>query len=63
MKRLSTLFKERGEAYANADVQVCLENIASKLGLTDVCNLTPNLIAIETLSQVETFLKKMENDI
>ncbi|XP_073065541.1 shikimate kinase, chloroplastic isoform X1 [Primulina eburnea] len=63
MKRLSTLFKERGEAYANADVRVCLEIIAAKLGLTDVCKLTPNVIAIELLSQVETFLKKRENGI
>ncbi|XP_073273001.1 shikimate kinase, chloroplastic-like isoform X1 [Primulina huaijiensis] len=63
MKRLSTLFKERGEAYASADVRVCLENIAAKLGLMDVCNLTPNVIAIEVLSQIETFLKKRKNGI
>ncbi|XP_073121950.1 shikimate kinase, chloroplastic [Henckelia pumila] len=63
MSRLSTLFKERGEAYANADVCVSLENIVAKLGLTDVCNLTPNIIAIEALSQIETFLKKKENNI
>ncbi|THG23841.1 hypothetical protein TEA_027996 [Camellia sinensis var. sinensis] len=45
--RLSTLLEERGEAYANANARVSLENIASKLGYIDVCNLTPTVIAIE----------------
>ncbi|KAG8383441.1 hypothetical protein BUALT_Bualt04G0013600 [Buddleja alternifolia] len=58
MMRLSTLFEERGEAYANADVRVSLENIAAKLGFEDVCNLTPTVIAIEVLSQIVNFLKK-----
>ncbi|KAI7997241.1 hypothetical protein LOK49_LG10G01556 [Camellia lanceoleosa] len=56
--RLSTLLEERGEAYANADARVSLENIASKLGYIDVCNLTPTVIAIEALEQIESFLKK-----
>ncbi|KAL6576016.1 Shikimate kinase [Orobanche hederae] len=47
MKRLSALFEERGDSYANADVRVSLENIAAKLGSEDVCNLTPTAIAIE----------------
>ncbi|KAI3451074.1 hypothetical protein Pfo_007739 [Paulownia fortunei] len=58
MKRLSTLFEERGEAYANADVRISLENIAAKLGFEDVCNLTPTEIAIEVLLQIENFFKK-----
>ncbi|KAK4430629.1 Shikimate kinase, chloroplastic [Sesamum alatum] len=58
MKRLSTLLEERGEAYGNADARVSLENIASKLGLKDVCNVTSTAIAIEVLSQIEYFLKK-----
>ncbi|XP_028102596.1 shikimate kinase, chloroplastic-like isoform X2 [Camellia sinensis] len=56
--RLSTLLEERGEAYANANARVSLENIASKLGYIDVCNLTPTVIAIEALEQIESFLKK-----
>ncbi|KAK4417301.1 Shikimate kinase, chloroplastic [Sesamum alatum] len=58
MKRLTTLFEERGEAYGNADVRVSLGDIAAKLGSEDVCNLTPTVIAIEVLLQIENFLKK-----
>ncbi|KAL2521418.1 Shikimate kinase 1 [Forsythia ovata] len=58
MKRLSNLFEERGEAYANANVRASLQNIAAKLRDTDVCNLTPTVIAIEVLEQIEKFLKK-----
>ncbi|KAK4394086.1 Shikimate kinase, chloroplastic [Sesamum angolense] len=50
MKRLTYLFEERGEAYTNADVKVSLEDIAAKLGLEDVCNLTPTVIALEARS-------------
>ncbi|KAL0350002.1 UNVERIFIED_CONTAM: Shikimate kinase, chloroplastic [Sesamum radiatum] len=50
MKRLTYLFEERGEAYKNADVKVSLEDIAAKLGLEDVCNLTPTVIALEARS-------------
>ncbi|GER35134.1 shikimate kinase [Striga asiatica] len=57
MKRLSALFEERGEAYANADVRISLQNIAAKLGYEDVCNLTPTAIAVEVLVQLENFLK------
>ncbi|KAK6150527.1 hypothetical protein DH2020_015459 [Rehmannia glutinosa] len=53
MKRLSTLFEQRGDAYANADVRVSLENIAAKLGSKDVCNLTPTIIAIESSENIE----------
>ncbi|KAA8530936.1 hypothetical protein F0562_005605 [Nyssa sinensis] len=56
--RLSTLLEERGEAYANASARVSVENIAAKLGYSDVCNLTPAVIAIEALTQIESFLKK-----
>ncbi|CAA0806419.1 Shikimate kinase 1- chloroplastic [Striga hermonthica] len=58
MKRLSALYEERGEAYANADVQVSLQNLAAKLGFEDVCSLTPTAIAFEALLQLESFLKK-----
>ncbi|PKI76335.1 hypothetical protein CRG98_003257 [Punica granatum] len=46
-KRLSNLFEERSEAYANANARVSLENIAVKLGYRDVSTLTPTAIAIE----------------
>ncbi|KAA8546906.1 hypothetical protein F0562_003335 [Nyssa sinensis] len=58
VRRLSTLLEERSEAYANANARVSLENIAAKLGYRDVCNLTPAVIAIEALIQIESFLKK-----
>ncbi|XP_042493465.1 shikimate kinase 3, chloroplastic-like [Macadamia integrifolia] len=56
--RLSTLFKERGEAYDNADAKVSLPHIAAKLGLDDACDLTPTAIAIEALVQIENFVKR-----
>ncbi|KAL8473710.1 hypothetical protein ACS0TY_030526 [Phlomoides rotata] len=58
MKRLSTLFEERGEAYATADVRVSLENMAVKLGFEDVGDISPTVIAIEVLQQINNFLKK-----
>ncbi|KAL8551549.1 hypothetical protein ACS0TY_000588 [Phlomoides rotata] len=47
MKRLCTLFEERGEAYGNADVRVSLENMAMKLGFEDVIDISPTAIAVE----------------
>ncbi|KAL3818851.1 hypothetical protein ACJIZ3_004756 [Penstemon smallii] len=58
MKRLSALYEERGEAYANANARVSVENIAAKLGYQDVCNVTPTAIAIEVLLQIENFLRE-----
>lgn len=56
--RLSSLFKERGDAYGNADARVCLQYIASKQGHGDVSALTPTAIAIEALANIESFLTK-----
>ncbi|KAE9601288.1 putative shikimate kinase [Lupinus albus] len=55
--RLSALFEERSEAYANANTRVSLENIAAKLGQGDVSSLSPITIAIEALEQIEGFVK------
>ncbi|KAI4345173.1 hypothetical protein L6164_012323 [Bauhinia variegata] len=55
--RLSALFEERGEAYANANARVSLENIAAKMGGGDVSDLSPIDIAIEALEQIGGFLK------
>ncbi|XP_038721427.1 shikimate kinase 1, chloroplastic-like isoform X2 [Tripterygium wilfordii] len=52
-------YTKRGEAYAYASARVSLENIAAKLGVKDVCNLTPTAIAIEALQQIEVFLKRL----
>ncbi|CAN6542330.1 unnamed protein product [Malus baccata var. baccata] len=48
--RLTSLFEERGDSYANANARVSLENIAAKLGYRDVSNLTPTAIVIEVSS-------------
>nr|KYP34721.1 hypothetical protein KK1_044297 [Cajanus cajan] len=45
--RLSAIFEERGDAYANANARVSLKNIAMKLGKRDVSELSPTDIAIE----------------
>lgn len=58
--RLSTLMGERSDAYATASARVSLENIAAKLGHQDVSNLSPTVIAIEALEQIENFLKEEE---
>ncbi|KAJ1398611.1 Shikimate kinase/Threonine synthase-like 1 [Sesbania bispinosa] len=50
LMRLSALFEERSEAYANANARVSLENIATKLGQRDVSDLSPTAIAIEVFS-------------
>ncbi|TVU28517.1 hypothetical protein EJB05_20038 [Eragrostis curvula] len=54
--KLSTLAEQRGDAYANADVRVSLEEIASKQGHDDVSKLTPTDIAIESLHKIESFV-------
>lgn len=58
IKKLSKLWEERSEAYTSAHVRVSLETIASKLGHEDVCCVNPTQIAIETLIQIEDYLKK-----
>nr|AFK43283.1 unknown [Lotus japonicus] len=57
LMRLSALFEERGEAYANASARVSLEKIATKRGQRDVLDLSPTAIAIEALEQIDAFLK------
>ncbi|KAK7358914.1 hypothetical protein VNO77_00855 [Canavalia gladiata] len=60
LTRLSAIFEERSEAYANANARVSLENIAIKLGQRDVSELSPSAIAIEALEQINSFLKGEE---
>ncbi|KAK9949757.1 hypothetical protein M0R45_005273 [Rubus argutus] len=55
---LSNIFEERGEAYANANARVSLENIAAKKGYRDVSNLTPTAIALEALQEIEGYLEE-----
>ncbi|XP_039845525.1 shikimate kinase 2, chloroplastic-like [Panicum virgatum] len=54
--KLSMLAEQRGEAYANADARVSLEEIAAKQGHGDVSKLTPTDIAIEALLQIGNFV-------
>ncbi|CAL1409013.1 unnamed protein product [Linum trigynum] len=62
LRRLSSLFEERSEAYENATVKVSFENIAAKLGHKDVLGLTPATIAIEALEQIENFLEHEDSE-
>ncbi|KAJ1273083.1 hypothetical protein BS78_06G253000 [Paspalum vaginatum] len=59
--KLTSLFEQRMDSYANADARVSLEHIALKQGHKDVTILTPSAIAIEALLKMESFLteKKM----
>ncbi|KAG8076343.1 hypothetical protein GUJ93_ZPchr0006g43341 [Zizania palustris] len=54
--KLSKLAEQRGDAYANADARVSLEEIAAKQGHDDVSKLTPTDIAIEALYKIENFV-------
>ncbi|KAJ3695606.1 hypothetical protein LUZ60_000983 [Juncus effusus] len=54
--KLSALIEQRYDAYANADVRVSLEEMASKKGHDDVSTLTPIDIAIEALQKIERLL-------
>ncbi|OAY79311.1 Shikimate kinase 2, chloroplastic [Ananas comosus] len=54
--RLTALAEQRGDAYANADARVSLEDIAAKQGHEDVSALSPTAIAIEALLKIEMFL-------
>lgn len=54
--KLTTLFEQRMDSYANADARVSLENIAFRQGHNDVNVLTPSAIAIEALLKMESFL-------
>ncbi|WVZ87389.1 hypothetical protein U9M48_034030 [Paspalum notatum var. saurae] len=54
--KLTSLFEQRMDSYANADARVSLEHIALKQGHNDVTILTPSAIAIEALLKMESFL-------
>ncbi|RCV20915.1 hypothetical protein SETIT_4G096300v2 [Setaria italica] len=54
--KLSMLLEQRGDAYANADARVSLEEIAAKQGHGDVSKLTPTDIAIEALLKIGNFV-------
>jgi shikimate kinase len=54
--KLTSLFEQRMDSYANADARVSLEHIALKQGHNDVTILTPSTIAIEALLKMESFL-------
>ncbi|XP_047065785.1 shikimate kinase 2, chloroplastic-like [Lolium rigidum] len=56
--KLSLLAEQRGDAYANADVRVSLEEIAAKQGHGDVSQLTPTDIAIEALQKIQNFVNE-----
>ncbi|XP_048544174.1 shikimate kinase 2, chloroplastic-like [Triticum urartu] len=54
--KLSLLAEQRGDAYANADVRVSLEELAAKKGHDDVSQLTPTDIAVEALQKIKNFV-------
>lgn len=54
--KLTALFEQRMDSYANADARVSLEHITFKQGHNDVTMLTPSAIATEALLKMESFL-------
>ncbi|KAF5194606.1 Shikimate kinase protein [Thalictrum thalictroides] len=61
LKELTDIFGKRSRKYANANARVCIEHIASKLGLVDVSHLTATAIATDALIQIENFVKEKED--
>lgn len=61
LAKLTSIFEKRACCYENADVRVSLEELALSLGY-DVCDLTPTLIALQTLDEINKILlhKKKE---
>ncbi|PNT48101.1 hypothetical protein POPTR_002G061100v4 [Populus trichocarpa] len=56
LMRLSTLLEKRVEKCSSADVTVSLSKLADDLE-EDVSHLTPTIIAIEVLEQIEKYLR------
>ncbi|XP_028089424.1 shikimate kinase 2, chloroplastic-like [Camellia sinensis] len=54
---LFKISKKRSLAYENADATVYLQNIAAKLGVEDLSDITPTAITLEVLLQIENFLQ------
>ncbi|WVZ81896.1 hypothetical protein U9M48_029223 [Paspalum notatum var. saurae] len=59
--KLSMLAEQRGDAYANADARVSLEEIAAKQGHGDVSKLTPTDISIEALLKIGSVVIEVES--
>ncbi|KAJ7195714.1 hypothetical protein O6H91_Y510300 [Diphasiastrum complanatum] len=58
--QLSKLLEERGQAYANADTTVSFQDLAVDLGTDDVAALTPTIIAIQVLEEIQKLLKQQK---
>lgn len=52
-RRLSVVSKKRADAYACADARVSIQNVAAKLEVKDVGDVTPTDTAMELLLQLE----------
>lgn len=63
LAKLSAIFKVRGPFYEDADTTVCLQDLAARLGHEDVSSLTPTMIALEALEEIDKLilLKKRED--
>lgn len=58
LERLSSIFNIRGPYYADADATVSLQKMASQLGYSDVNTLTPAMVALEILEEINKLIKR-----
>lgn len=55
--RLSKIFEVRGPFYAHADATVSFQQTASRLGYQNVNALTPTMIAVQVLEEINKLIK------
>lgn len=58
LERLSSILKVRRPFYADSDATVSLQKVASEMGLIDVNSLTPAMVALEVLEEINNLITK-----
>ncbi|XP_024529110.1 shikimate kinase 3, chloroplastic [Selaginella moellendorffii] len=61
LARLTKLYEERGMAYKNADVSVCLKMIANEMNAKDICELTPSIIALKIMERTQELIRSQKH--
>jgi shikimate kinase len=58
--RLSKLLEQRGAAYSHADATVSIQVLAEELGIEDYSEITPTMIALQVLEEIDKLLIEKE---
>ncbi|KAH8971800.1 hypothetical protein BDL97_02G161600 [Sphagnum fallax] len=57
---LSKLLEQRGAAYGHADATVSIQVLAEELGIVDYSEITPTMIALQVLEEIDRLLIEKE---